>query len=139
MSTVVSSTSPQSGQLARMVAMASSIGDSPTTLEHPRSTRGEIVPMSPRVGTVDTSSVLSVASGDLQQVLRLIAAGTEPRRVAARVLDAAMSSGAATDGLVLRADAIVASKGAPTATMRRAAAAAIDSGRLSRQPDEGRR
>lgn len=95
--------------------------------------------MSRSVGEVGARSVLSVVPADLQQVLRMIATGTEPRRVAMRVLQSALSACAARDGLVLRDGEVLAAGGTPSPTMRDAARATIASGRLHRQIDESAR
>ena len=44
-----------------------------------------------RVVEVALNPVLSVVSAELQAILRLLAVGTEPRKVAARALRAAMT------------------------------------------------
>ena len=95
--------------------------------------------MSRNVGDVATGSVLSVVTADLQQILRVIAAGADPRRAAARVLQSAMSACAARDGIVVRGDEVVAATGTPSPAMRLAARRAVSSGRLVRELDEGGR
>ena len=80
-----------------------------------------------------------MVTGDLQQILRLIAAGAEPRRIAARVLQGAVGACAARDGIVLRGDEVVAATGTPSPAMRLAARRAVASGRLVRELDEGGR
>ena len=86
-----------------------------------------------------TGSGLSVVTADLQQILRLIATGAEPRRVAARVLQASVGACAARDGIVLRGEDPVATIGTPSPAMRLAARRAVSSGRLVRELDEGGR
>lgn len=95
--------------------------------------------MSRSVGDVAARPVLSVVPADLQQVLRLVATGAEPRRVAARVLQSAMGACAANDGMVVRAGEVVVTSGAASPIMRDAATAAVDSGRPQRRTDVGDR
>ena len=95
--------------------------------------------MSRTVGDVATGSGLSVVTADLQQILRLIAAGADTRRIALRALQAAVGACAARDGVVIRSDEVIAATGTPSPAMRLAARRAVASGRLVRELDEAGR
>jgi GAF domain-containing protein len=88
------------------------------------------------VADVGTKPVLSVVNADVQQVLRAIAAGADPRRVATKALQAAAAACAARDGVVLGETDVLAAIGAPSPTLRSAARAAMDNGRPARRVEE---
>jgi len=77
---------------------------------------------------------------DVQQVLRAVAAGTDPGRIANRVIQAAMTSSRARDAVVLLAtDAapeVLAASGPASPALRAGAQAALESGRPARRPDD---
>jgi signal transduction histidine kinase len=80
----------------------------------------------------------SVVTGEIQQLLRSVAAGVEVPRVAARALQAAAAACGAKDGIVLGPDpGLLASVGVPSAALHTAAQAAQESGRPSRKVDHG--
>lgn len=89
-------------------------------------------------GTTDTIARSAVSA--VQQALRAVAAGTDARRVAASLLEAALA-GAHRDGIVLIAGdggaSTLASAGAPSAALRAAADAALADGRPCRRADDG--
>ena len=89
-------------------------------------------------GTTDTIARSAVSA--VQQALRAVAAGTDARRVAASLIEAALA-GAHRDGIVLVAGdggaSTLASAGAPSAALRAAADAALGDGRPCRRADEG--
>lgn len=70
-----------------------------------------------------------MVTSELHPLLRLLAAGTEPRKVAARVLRTAINASGGRDGLVLRDGEVVAASGAVTTPLADAAHRAIDGGR----------
>ena len=91
--------------------------------------------MSLSVGELTGTNVLSVVMADVQQLLRAVAAGNDPQRVAARALQAALIACNARDGVVL-APEVLAASGAPSSALHAAAHAAIDSGRPTRRVDQ---
>ena len=89
--------------------------------------------MSRSVVEVASAAVLSAVSADVQQVLRAIASGAEPRRLAARVLQSAMVASGAHDAVVLVPDGPLASAGHPSRELTAAATSALDSSRPARR------
>jgi signal transduction histidine kinase len=76
---------------------------------------------------------------DVQQVLRAVASGTDPSRIAARVVQAAMAACGAREAVVLvatdAAPEVLAASGPVPAVLRAGAEAALESGRPARRPD----
>jgi two-component system phosphate regulon sensor histidine kinase PhoR len=93
--------------------------------------------MSRTVGEVATTSVLSVVTSEVQHLLRLVASGAGPRRVAARVVHSAMTACGARDGLVIGAGEVLAASGSPSSALRDAAASARELGRPVRRAEPG--
>jgi two-component system phosphate regulon sensor histidine kinase PhoR len=88
------------------------------------------------MGTSAGSSTLSVVLADVQHVLRAVAVGIEPRRLAARVLQAALATSAARDGIVLGEAEVLAASGAPAPGLHAAARTAMETGRPARGTDD---
>ena len=88
------------------------------------------------VAVLTDAGVLSVVMADVQQVLRAVAAGDDPRRITARVLESAMAACRARDGIVLGDDATLASRGSPSPGLQSAVRAALESGRPARRRDD---
>ena len=87
------------------------------------------------IGTAIAPSVVN----DVQQVLRAVASGTDPSRIAARVIQAAMVACAARDAVVLvatdGAPEVLAASGPVPSVLRAGAEASLESGRPARRPD----
>ena len=79
----------------------------------------------------------SVAIGEIQQLLRSVAAGSEVSRVASRALQLASSACAAHDGMVVGPDGVLASMGSPSAALQVAARAAQEGARPARRVEDG--
>jgi signal transduction histidine kinase len=83
--------------------------------------------------------MLSVVMADVQQLLRAVSGGADPRRLAARALQAALGACGVHDGLVVGETEVLATTGTPTTALHAAARAACDSGRPARRADVGGR
>jgi signal transduction histidine kinase len=95
--------------------------------------------MSPSVGSVSSSgggTALSVVLADVQHVLRAIAVGTDPRRLAARVLQSGLAACLAADGIVLDEVEVLAAGGTASPSLRAAGRTALETGRPARRLDE---
>jgi signal transduction histidine kinase len=119
-----------------MVAMALLIGRAPRFLEDRNSTAALFRPISPSVGNGTGTSVLSVVTADVQIVLRAVAVGGDPRRVAARILQSALVACDGRDGAVVTETGLLASAGTPSVRLRGVARRALESGRPARAEDE---
>jgi signal transduction histidine kinase len=79
----------------------------------------------------------SVAIGEIQQLLRSVAAGTEASRVASRALQLASAGCGARDGMVIGVDgALLASMGNPSTALQIAARAAQEGARPARRVED---
>lgn len=88
------------------------------------------------VGSSTGGTALSVVMTDLQHVLRAIAVGSDPRRLAGRVLQSALAASGARDGLVLGEAEPLATSGSTSTALQGAARAALESGRPARRSED---
>ena len=92
--------------------------------------------MSRTVGEQAGTAVLSVVMTDVQHLLRALASGADPRRLASRALHSALTACGSRDGVVVGETDVLAAAGAPSAALHAAATLARESGRPARRVDD---